>query len=118
MGEGPVIGFGVMGLLVAGIAWLWNRVSLDELSYERRLSQQRAFIGEEVGLTVTLTNKKPVPLGRVEVEDEVPDALVLRDAPVITSVLPRTCAIRPRWHGTRGYGGITVLRARIGDTTG
>ncbi len=133
MGEGPVIGFGVMGLLVAGIAWLWNRVSLDELSYERRLSQQRAFIGEEVGLTVALTNKKPVPLGRVEVEDEVPDALVLRDAPVITSVLPNSQVLRHstsmawyeriRWDyrftcSHRGYYRIGPSRMESGDLFG
>ena len=46
--QGLVIGFGVMGLLVAGLSWLWNRVSLEEVSYERKLSQQRVFIDEEV----------------------------------------------------------------------
>ena len=73
-GQGLVIGFGVMGLLVVGVSWLWNRVSLEEVSYRRDLSQRRAFIGEEFSMSVTLVNSKPVPLGRIEVHDEVPDA--------------------------------------------
>ena len=93
-GQGMVIGFGAMGLLIAGISWLWNRLSLEEVSYERHLSQQRAFIGEEFGLTITLTNKKPVPLGRIEVNDEVPDVITISAADVSTSALPNSQVIR------------------------
>ena len=75
--EGLVIGFGVMGLLVTGISWAWNKVSLEEVSYERHLSQDRMFIGEEVTFEITLTNRKPVPLGRVSVEDELPKEIEL-----------------------------------------
>ena len=63
--QGLVIGFGVIGLLVVGVSWLWNRVSLEEVSYRRDLSQRRAFIGEEFSMSVTLVNSKPVPLGRI-----------------------------------------------------
>jgi len=69
--EGLVIGFGVMGLSVTGIAWVWNKVSLEELTYERHLSRDRMSVGEDVSLSITLTNRKPVPLGRVSVEDEL-----------------------------------------------
>ncbi len=86
--QGVVIAFGVMGLLVAGISWLWNRVSLERVSYERRFSQQRVLCGEEVALTITLTNKKPVPLGWVRVEDEVPEAVRVLDAEVLPSPNP------------------------------
>ena len=27
--QGLIVGFGAMGLLVAGVSWLWNRVSLE-----------------------------------------------------------------------------------------
>ena len=87
-GHGLVIGFGVMGLLVLGISWLWNRVSLEEISYERRLSQRRAFIGEEITMTVTLTNRKPVPLARVRIEDEVPESIQIAEASVVPSAIP------------------------------
>ena len=68
--EGLVIGFAIMGLSVVGISWIWNKVSLEELTYERHLERERLFIGEEISLEITVTNKKPVPLGRVSVEDE------------------------------------------------
>ena len=74
-GQGLVIGFGVMGLLVEGVSWVWYKVSLEKLTYERRVSQNRAFIGEEVSMTVTLTNGKPIPLGKVKLVDEVPDGI-------------------------------------------
>ena len=75
--EGLVIGFGVMGLLVTGVSWIWNKVSLEELTYERHLSQDRMSIGDEVTLSITLTNNKPVPLGRVSLEDELAKELEL-----------------------------------------
>ena len=69
--EGLVIGFAIMGLLVVGISWAWNKVSLEELTYERSLERRRVFIGEEISLEITVTNRKPVPLGRVSIEDEL-----------------------------------------------
>ena len=36
-GQGIVIAFGAMGLLMTGISWIWGRVSLDEVTYERLL---------------------------------------------------------------------------------
>lgn len=93
-GQGMVIGFGAMGLLVAGISWMWNRVSLEEVSYQRELSQQRVFIGEEVSLSITLTNRKPVPLGKVEVEDDFPMVVDIADADVVGSADPETHTLR------------------------
>lgn len=31
-GQGLVIGLGMMGLLVAGISWMWSRLSLEEVT--------------------------------------------------------------------------------------
>ena len=87
--QGLVAGFGAMGLLVAGVSWLWNRVSLEEVSYSRSFSQRRAFIDEEFSMSVTLVNRKPVPLGKVQIHDEVPDAFTVREASV------------PSWRPTR-----------------
>ena len=89
-GQGLVIGLGAMGLLVAGISRVWSRLSLDEVTYTRRLSQQRVFIGEELTLAVTLTNRKPLPLGRVRVEDDLPESLEVSDAEMGASASPNT----------------------------
>src|SRR3954454_22523894 len=59
-------------LLVAGVSRLWERYCLRGLSYSRSLEQTRAFFGEEVRLTVEVTNDKPLPLAWIEVEDTVP----------------------------------------------
>ena len=93
-GRGLVIGLGVMGLAVAAISWLWNRVSLEELSYERSVSQTRVFIGEEVSMTITLTNRKPVPLGKVRMEDEVPIEIEIAEGDVVASHNPRSQTLR------------------------
>ncbi len=78
-GQALVVGFAGMALLTSGIAWAWNRVALVDLSYRRELSESRVFAGEPVTMTLTLTNRKPVPLPRVFLEDEVPDELRIED---------------------------------------
>ena len=93
-GHGLVIGFGSMGLLVAGISWMWNRLALEEVFYERRLSQRRVFIGEEVKLSISLTNRKPIPLGKVSVEDEIPLSVTVSEADIVASPNPDTQTLR------------------------
>ena len=93
-GQALVIGFGVMGLAVGGISWLWNRVSLERVLYERHLPQQRAFIGEEVPMSITVTNMKPVPLAHLKIEDAVPDAIEIADADVVASSRPNSHTMR------------------------
>ena len=93
-GEGTVLAFGVMGLTVVGISLLWSRVSLEEVSYERRFSRQRVFIDEDVTITITLANRKPVPLGRIKIQDEVPDGIEIEDADLISSASPNAQTLR------------------------
>ncbi|MAF51751.1 MAG: hypothetical protein CL694_01840 [Chloroflexi bacterium] len=93
-GQGLVIGFGVMGLLVAGISWVWNRLSLEEVSYARKISQPRVFIGEETMLAVSVTNRKPLPIGRLEITDEVPEELTVADADISPSANPKYTVMR------------------------
>ena len=93
-GEGLLIGFSVMGLLIVGTAKLWNRASLEEVTYERSFSLQRVFIGEKATLTITLTNRKPLPLGRVRIEDDVPTCMTLDGADVVASPNPEAQTLR------------------------
>ena len=74
-GQLPIVAFGAVGLVTTGISLAWNRLALEEVTYERHLHQQRAVIGEEVAMTLALTNGKPVPITWVRVEDEVPAEL-------------------------------------------
>lgn len=71
-------------LVIAGAAWLWNEWALHELRYERRLSETRAFPGEEVTLTLALNNHKLLPLTWLVVRDLFPSGLPIdgRELPV------------------------------------
>ena len=83
-----------MGLLVVATARVWNRASLEDVTYEREFSQQRIFIGEKATLTITLTNRKPLPLGRVRAEDDVPTCMTLDGADVVGSPNPEGQTLR------------------------
>lgn len=82
-GDFPVfVALGGMGLLVACGAWLWSRLATDELVFLRTLSQERAFAGDEIILSVTLTNRKPLPLAWVRLFDSLPPGLEILDRSV------------------------------------
>ena len=74
-----VLAFGVIGLATGVVAVIWNRLALQELSYERVLPQQLVFRGEEIPMTVALSNNKPVPLAWVRLEDDI---VVTEDGPI------------------------------------
>lgn len=65
----------VIGLLMR----LWWDHALRNLSYERSFSQRRAFYGDEVGMEITATNAKPLPLTRVDVVEEASPLANVRD---------------------------------------
>lgn len=56
-------------LTVVPVAWWWSQRSLSGVSYERILSERRAFPGEVVELTLRITNQKLLPLSWLSVED-------------------------------------------------
>ena len=88
LAQGLVIAFGVMGLLAGAVSLVWNRLALEDVSYIRHLPQRRVFIGEEVPLTVALTNKKPLPLPWVRVADDIPNALEVVEGDIDQNVRP------------------------------
>jgi len=64
-----LIAFGVA--LVALLTRLWWDNSFRGLTYERKVSQNRAFYGDTVEVELTATNAKPLPLIRLEISDQV-----------------------------------------------
>lgn len=66
-------------LTVVPISWLWNYLSLTGIRYTRTFSEQRAFVGEVIRLTTVLTNRKPLPVGWLQIDDELPEDLPLLD---------------------------------------
>ena len=132
-GQGIIVGMGVMGLIVAGASWLWNRLSLEEVRYERKVGQSRVFMGEETTLSVSIVNRKPIPLGRVDVEDEFPEEIEIVGGETVESPNPKTMVLRHHtsmsWYervhwsytircGARGFYRLGPVRMESGDLFG
>jgi uncharacterized protein (DUF58 family) len=62
-------------LTVVGLSWLWNRFSLHGVSYDRSLSEIRAFRGEIIDLRLEVRNHKLIPLTWLIVRDIFPPGL-------------------------------------------
>ena len=66
---------GVLSLIVSLIASVSNRHVLRRVSYTRTTDPRRAFIGETVEVTLTVENRKLLPIGWMDIEDEWPAEL-------------------------------------------
>lgn len=63
-------------VMVAGwAAWTWTRYALHRLSTDVKVSQTHAFVGETLGLTLRLENRKIVPLTALQVRINLPEIL-------------------------------------------
>jgi len=71
-----VIGF--LGILVLATTDIWAKYCLQDLSYQRQFSEQRALFGEEIRLSLAIENAKLLPLPWLEIEDSVPGELVIK----------------------------------------
>lgn len=81
-GHGGMTLLGILVLLTGGASWGWNRVCLDGVTYARGLSADRALPGDEVILTLTVTNRKLLPMPWLSLDEELSDGLVVQDRPV------------------------------------
>jgi uncharacterized protein (DUF58 family) len=80
--------------LVGALAWLWARLALRSVRYERTLSAPSAVVGDRLTLTVRLVNDKLLPLTWLQVEDSVPDAVPLDGANLGAATRPRHRSLR------------------------
>ncbi|MEX0762170.1 MAG: DUF58 domain-containing protein [Dehalococcoidia bacterium] len=74
-----VAALGALAVVVAVVARVWSRLSLEEVYYEREPSTDHAFLGDEIEVTFTLENRKPLPVPWVKVTDFVPLGLEVLD---------------------------------------
>ena len=87
----------ILGLLSGSIfltAWIWQTLAGQGVTYERHFSEQRAFVGETVAVTLTVTNRKLLPLTRVNLSDYVSEQLVFTDLKLSNSHLAGLALIR------------------------
>ena len=89
-GSGPVVALGVFLLLAGGLARLWADRALDRVEFERLLPETRAFPGERLRLTYRLTNRKLIPLPRLELRDNLPELLTPPELHLPPSGNPRS----------------------------
>lgn len=73
----PLLLVALLFFLTGGVARLWERHCLTRVEYQRHLSTNRAFFGDEVQLEIEVANRKPLPLPWLQVEDEVPAEVTL-----------------------------------------
>jgi uncharacterized protein (DUF58 family) len=64
-----LIAFGIATVAILTRVW-WDN-AFRGLTFERRVSQERAFYGDTVVFDLVATNAKPLPLTRVEFSDQV-----------------------------------------------
>jgi uncharacterized protein (DUF58 family) len=119
-------------LLTGGVSRLWNRYCLRRVEYRRHLSRQQAFFGDEITLEIEITNRKPLPLPWLQIEDELPGQVTLlkgkatssrEDRVVLNNTLPvnmyhRVTRRFPMRCLHRGYFIFGPTRLRSGDLFG
>ena len=131
--QGLLLVVGSLVIIVWFLAKFWDRFAFRKVSHFRSLSQGRAFVGDSLEYTVTLSNDKIVPLIWVDIQDNFPPALdlpgatvrgtgmeVAREHRITTSLLPYQ---RVTWKynlrcRARGYHRIGPARLRSGDIFG
>ncbi len=89
-------------LTVIPIAWLWNRLALRRVDYERHFDKLRAFPGETFKMTLRITNRKFLPLSWLEISDRIPMALPPTEGMLMPTHIPQvgklTAAFSLRWY--------------------
>ncbi len=73
----PLALISLLFILTGGVSRLWNRYCLHRVEYRRRLSQNQAFFGDEIVFEIEVTNRKPLPLPWLQIEDELPEKVTL-----------------------------------------
>jgi len=121
--------------LVLGAALLaktWTRLSLVRVSCKRTIREHRLFPGDRTELKLEVTNRKPVPIPWIELEDAIPPELVDEILPPFSrrpncgSLLRSSSLLwyrRARWKyslraGKRGFYSLGPIHLRAGDLFG
>ncbi len=73
----PLALISLLFILTGGVSRLWNRYCLHRVEYRRHLSQNQVFFGDEIVFEIEVTNRKPLPLPWLQIEDELPEKVTL-----------------------------------------
>lgn len=96
-----VILLGLLGLALL-VALLTSRWALKRIEYSRSLSTDRAFVGDEVVLTLRVANRKLLGLPFLKIDDLVPESLGYIDQKLMPTSQVNARLLR-RWTALRPY---------------
>lgn len=86
--QGSLIVIAGLLLITSALAWLWDRLALGGIEYDRHFAERRAFVGETIDLDLTVANRKPLPVNWLRISDRVPMALPLEGIEVLATDVP------------------------------
>ncbi len=100
---------GIILLLILAITDIWARYCLQNVTYQRHLSEQRLFFGEEIVLAISIENTKLLPLPWLELEETFPLTLTIKGHKpqhrLRNNLVTLECLFSLRWYDrvTRRY---------------
>lgn len=68
----PLLLVALVFFFTGSVARLWDKYCLSRIEYQRTLSSERAFFGDEITFDLSVANRKPLPLPWFQIEEEVP----------------------------------------------
>ncbi|MGE5596308.1 MAG: DUF58 domain-containing protein, partial [Hyphomicrobiales bacterium] len=131
--EPAISAVGFVVLLIGGVSRFWRRHLFDRVSLRRKPAERRAFIGEEVPLSIEFENRKALPLPWYEWRLAMADPLAIKGETLAAAAVPglswlvRRGAIgwyeKRRWDlslvaSTRGYHQVGPATVRSADLFG
>lgn len=87
-GQGNLLTVAALLLTVASTSWLWSIFALNGVKYQRTFSEVRAFVGETVDLTLSITNRKLLPVAWLRVDDLFPERVPIVGRELSPSSIP------------------------------
>lgn len=111
-----VLLLGLLGLALLAVL-LWSRWALRRVVFERRLSTNRGFVGDRITMTQRVSNRKPLGLPSLLIDDAVPAHLTFLESRVLPHALARFRTLR-RWTPLRAYEAVSWSAALSCDKRG
>jgi uncharacterized protein (DUF58 family) len=68
---------GALAFVIAIVSRVWAALSLEEITIDRTISVDHAFQDDEIEVTFTIENRKPLPVAWLEINEYVPRGLLI-----------------------------------------
>lgn len=70
----PFLALGITLVVIVGASRWWRKAALEGVTYERKFDATHVFPGERIVMTLTINNRKLLPLTWLQFRDEIPVA--------------------------------------------